>query len=170
MKVFSSILLLAASLYAAPPSWTPANFHGITLGHAHREDVVRTLGNPDSTSRNAYGEELLYKSRGDHKGDLTVQIDGAGIATEIQESFQVAIARTRIYKEFGNDAQAAQYSWAKCAANSLYRDPRGPLELTLYPSRGMAIWPDQAGYDFAAIHYLAHPPGLTRPPACISKR
>ena len=116
---------------------------------------------PDADSRTRNGEELLYKARGAHKGDLTVRLDRSGTITEIQESFPVAIPRTKIYQEFGKDALTAHFSLAKCAGNALYRDPRGAIELTLYPSRGIVLWPDQYGYDFAAIHYLAHSPGLT---------
>jgi hypothetical protein len=170
MRTIAAILLLAISLFAAPLPWTPANFRGLPIGRAHREEAVRSLGNPDADTRTASGEELAYKARGDHKGDLTVRLDRSGIVTEIDELFPIAIPRTQMYKEFGKDAQTAHFSWAKCAANALYRDPRGPLELTLYPSRGIVLWPDSSGYDFAAIHYLAHPPGLARPPACVAKR
>lgn len=164
-----AILMLNASLFAAPPTWTPANFHGLTLGRAHREDALRTLGTPDADSRTSNGEELLYKTRGSHKGDLTVRLDRSGIVTEIQESLPVAIPRTKLYQEFGKDALTAHYSRAKCAGDAFYRDPRGAIELTLYPSRGVVLWPDQYGYDFAAVLYVAKPPGLDRPPACVSR-
>ena len=181
MRVSFAILLLTASLWAAPPAWKPASFRGLTLGHARREDAVRTLGSPDADRRTRNGEELVYKARGAHRGDLTVRLDRSGTVSEIQESFSVAIPRTKIYQEFGEDALTAHFSVAKCAEDrlgdpiggaiydALYRDPRGPIELTLYPSRGIVLWPDQYGYDFAAIHYLARPPGLARKPACATK-
>lgn len=169
MRVSVAIFLLSASLLAAPPRWIPASFHGITVGQGHRQDVLRALGAPDGDRRTHDGEELTYKARGDHKGDLTVRLDRFGVASEVQESFPVAIPRTRIYKELGSDALTAHFSWAKCAANALYRDPRGSLELTFYPARGIVLWPDQAGYDFAAMHYVAQEPGLARPPACAAQ-
>jgi hypothetical protein len=170
MRLSAAILLLTTSLFAAPASWTPANFHGLTVGRAHREDALRTLGAPDAARATQSGEELSYKSRGDHKGELSVRLDRAGVITEIQEALPVAIPRTRIYKEFGKGALTAHFSKAKCAADALYRDPRGVIELTLYPTRGIALWPDQYGYDFAAILYLARPPGLARMPDCAAKR
>ena len=91
----AAILMLTASLFAAPPTWTASNFRGLTLGRAHREDALRTLGTPDADSRTSNGEELLYKTRGSHKGDLTVRLDRSGIVTEIQESLPVAIPRTK---------------------------------------------------------------------------
>jgi len=168
MRLFAAILLLTTSLFAAPPSWTAASFRGLVVGRVHREDVVRTLGAPDAGTRNPGGEELIYKARGDHKGDLSVRLNSAGIVVEIQEAFPVAIPRSQIYKELGKDALTAHFSNAKCAGDALYRDPNGAIELTLYPTRGIALWPDQHGYDFAAILYTAQRPGLTRAPACVN--
>jgi hypothetical protein len=174
MRIAATLLLLAVSLVGAPPSskprWTPASFRGLALGSAHRAGAIRLLGPPDAVTRTRNGEELLYKGRADHKGDLAVRLDRTGLVFEIQESFPVAIPRTRIYKELGADALTAHFSQAKCAANALYRDPGGAIELTLYPARGIVLWPDQLGYDFAAILYVAHPPGASRAPACASRR
>ena len=75
-----------------------------------------------------------------------------------------------MYKELGQDALTAHFSQARCAAAALYRDPAGAIELTLYPARGIVLWPDQFGYDFAAILYVARPPGASRAPACVSQR
>jgi hypothetical protein len=170
VRLSAAILLLTSSLFAAPPPWTPANFRGLTVGRAHRADAVRVLGTPDAASPTQNGEELSYKARGDHKGDLLLRLDRAGVITEIQEALPVAIPRTQIYKEFGKNALTAHFSKAKCAADALYRDPRGAIELTLYPARGVVLWPDQYGYDFAAILYVARPPGLAREPVCAVKR
>lgn len=170
MRIAATLLLLAASLFAAPPRWTPANFRGLAVGRAHRADAIHLLGPPDSSNRTHDGEELIYKGRGDHKGDLAVRLDRSGLVFEIQESFPVAIPRTKLYQEFGKDALTAHYSRAKCAADALYRDPRGAIELTLYPARGIVLWPDQYGYDFAAVLYVARPPGLAQKPACTSSR
>ena len=164
------MILFAASLFAAPPPWTTANFRGLRLGSAKRADVVRVLGAPDAANRSREGEELLYKARGNHHGDLSVRLNRTGVVIEIQESLPVAIPRTVLYKEFGNDALTAHFSRAMCGANAIYRDPRGAIELTLYPSRGIVLWPDQYGYDFAAILYVAQRPGLAREPACVAKR
>lgn len=161
------IVLLTTSLFSALPPWTPANFRGLILGTSHRADAVRVLGAPDSATRTANGEELIYRARGEHKGDLTLRLDRAAVITGIEESLPVAIPRTRIYKEFGNSPLTEHFSMAKCAANALYRDPHGNIELTLYPARGIALWPDEYGYDFAAIHYLARQPGLAHAPACV---
>jgi hypothetical protein len=171
MRVSVTLLLfLCVSVFAATPRWTPASFHGLTVGQAHREDALRALGSPDADQRTRDGEELIYKARGDHKGDLSVRLDRSGMVSEIQESFPVAIPRTQIYKELGSDALTARFSWARCAANALYRDPHGALELTFYPTRGIVLWPDQVGYDFAAMLYVAREPGLSRPPACTVRR
>jgi hypothetical protein len=170
MRFAAAILLLAASLFAAPPPWTSGGFGGLTVGRAHRADALRALGKPDLATPSPSGEDLLYKTRGGHHGDITVRLDHGGLVTEIQESFPVAIPRTQIYKELGNNAMTAHFSWAKCAGNALYRDPRGAVELTLYPALGIALWPDQVGYDFAALRYLARQPGLAHPPACVSRR
>jgi hypothetical protein len=182
----ASVILLAASLFAAPLRWTPANFRGLTLGNARRADVVRVLGPPDMQSRkrdsqtpnSQVGEELIYKGRGDHKGDLILRLDRAGVIVEIQESFPVAIPRTRIYKELGRDAVTAHYSRDRCGvpgkpavgllgSDTLYHDPNGAIELTLYPARGIYLWPDQYGYDFAAMYYAARPPGVSRPRCAV---
>jgi hypothetical protein len=127
------------------------------------------LSTPDAVTRNPNGEELTYKGRGDHRGELSLRLDRAGVIIEIQEAFPVSIPRTQIYKELGQEALTAHFSKAKCAGDVLYRNPRGAIELTLYPGRGIVLWPDQYGYDFAAILYLARPPGLTRVPACAAK-
>ena len=112
---------------------------------------------------------MRYKGRGDHKGDLTVRIDNrSDVISEIQESFPVAIPRSRIYKELGRDAVAAHYSQNKCG--DLYRDPNGVIELTLYPALGTYLWPDQYGYDFAAIYYSARPPGVEHRPPCTVRK
>lgn len=170
IRLSAAILLFTVCLFAAPPPWTAANFRGLTVGRAHREDAVRALGAPDSASLNRSGETLSYKAQGDHKGDISVLLNRLGIVTEIQEAFPISIPRTQIYKELGKDALTAHFSRAKCAADTLFRDPRGAIELTLYPSRGIAIWPDQYGYDFAAILYVARAPGLSRIPSCVAKR
>ena len=36
MRIAAAILLLTASLFAAPPRWTPASFRGLAVGSAHR--------------------------------------------------------------------------------------------------------------------------------------
>jgi hypothetical protein len=174
MQFFAAILLLAATLFpihlfAASPPWTAANFRGLTIGRGHREDLMRALGTPDAAHVDRNSEELTYKARGDHKGDLLVRLDRAGIVSEIQESFPVSIPRTQIYKELGQNALTAHFSKAKCGDGALYRDPRGAIELTLYPARGIVLWPDQYGYDFAAILYVARSPGLAHMPNCAAK-
>jgi hypothetical protein len=169
LRWLAAIFLLTASVTAAPMPWTPANFRGLTVGHARHEDALRTLGAPDTASRTRSGEELTYKSRGEHKGDLTLRLDGSGVITEIEEAFPVAIPRTQLYRELGKSPLTEHFSLAACAAGALYRDPRGGIELTLYPARGIALWPDQYGYDFAAIHYLARQPGLAHAPPCAIK-
>ena len=170
MRIAVAVLLLATSLVAAPPRWTPASFRGLTLGSAHRSEAIRLLGPPNADLRTRSGEELTYKQRGDHRGDLAVRLDRSGAVMEIKESFPVAIPRSRMYKELGQDALTAHFSTAPCAGNALYRDPAGAIELTLYPARGIVLWPDQFGYDFAAILYVARPPGASRAPACVSQR
>jgi hypothetical protein len=174
MRIAATLVLLAASLFAAPPPsklrWTPASFRGLAVGRAHRAEAIRLLGPPDAVTRTRSGQALIYKGRGSHKGDLAVRLDRTGLVFEIQESFPVAIPRTQIYKELGADALTAHFSQAKCAADALYRDPGGAIELTLYPARGIVLWPDQFGYDFAAILYLARQPGTSRAPACASRR
>jgi hypothetical protein len=169
MRLFLAILSLSTSLFAAAQPWTPAKFRGLTVGRARREDAVRTLGTPDADNRTGNGEELLYKARGSHKGELAVRLDRSGMITEIQESLPVAIPRTKLYQEFGKNALTAHFSRAKCVADALYRDPRGAIELTLYPASGIVLWPDQYGYDFAAILYVARAPGLARKPACAAQ-
>lgn len=169
MRIAAAILLLTSSLFALPPRWTPASFRGLVLGSAHRAEAIRLLGPPDADTRTRGGEELLYKQRGDHKGDLAVRLDRTGVIIEIKESFPVAIPRSRLYKELGQDALTAHFSQARCADGALYRDPGGAIELTLYPARGIVLWPDQFGYDFAAILYVARQPGADHAPACVSR-
>jgi hypothetical protein len=169
LRVPLVILLFCACLFAAPPHWKPANYRGLTVGQARRDDAMRTLGPPDAHTRTRDGEELFYKAHGDHKGDLTIRLDRSSIIFEIQESFPVAIPRTILYKEFGNDALTAHFSRARCASDALYRDPAGAIELAIYPSRGIVLWPDQFGYDFAAVLYVARQPGLERAPACATR-
>ncbi|HYU47582.1 MAG TPA: hypothetical protein VEK84_15570 [Terriglobales bacterium] len=141
------------------------------MGSSNRADAVHVLGEPDAHRRirsmdgNA-GEEVVYKAEGDHKGDLAVSLDRSGVIVEIRESLPVAIPRSRIYKELGRDAVTAHYTRDRCG--SFYRDPNGQIELTFYPARGIYLWPDQYGYDFAAIYYAARPPGADRPPRCAS--
>jgi hypothetical protein len=168
MRVLAIVLLLSVSLPAAPAPWSPASFHGLNLGYARREDALRALGPADADTHTRTGEELIYKTRGDHKGDLTIRLDRSGVVVEIQELLPVAIPRTVLYKEFGNDAMTAHFSRAKCAAGALYRDPGGAIELAVYPARGIVLWPDQYGYDFAAILWVVRQPGLSRAPACTS--
>jgi hypothetical protein len=170
MRLSAAILLLTASLFAGQPRWTPASFRGLALGSAHRAEAIRLLGPPDADSPTRSGEELIYKGRGDHKGDLALRLDRSGVVFEIKESFPVAIPRSRIYKELGQNALTAHFSLARCADNSLYRDPAGAIELTLYPARGIVLWPDQFGYDFAAMLYEARQPGTSHAPACVARR
>jgi hypothetical protein len=170
LRLLAVILLLAAGLLSQPLRWSPAHFRGLVVGSSHVNDVKRRLGPPDWTFYTPAITTMHYKGRGDHKGDLTVSVDNRSeVIREIQESFPVAIPRTEIYKELGRDALTAHYSRAKCAGGALYRDPAGALELTLYPERGIVLWPDQFGYDFAAIHYLARQPGTARTPACSTR-
>lgn len=169
VQCFAFVLLLTAIAWAAPVRWTPANFRGLILGSSHRAQAISVLGAPDASQRTASGEELTYHARGDHKGDLTLHLDRAGVIIEIEEALPVAIPRTEIYKELGKSAVTEHFSVAKCAAGALYRDPRGGIELTLFPARGIALWPDQYGYDFAALHYFARQPGLAHAPPCVGK-
>ena len=152
---------------AAPIRWTAATYQKLTLGRARRADVVRALGEPQSATKTKDGETLFYRTRGEHKGDLTVKLSRTGVVEEISEAFPVALSRTALYRELGKDAVTAHFSFAACAGNAIYRDPRGPLELTLFPRLGIVLWPDQYGYDFAAMRYSARQPGLERAPACV---
>jgi hypothetical protein len=170
MRFLTVILLLAVSAIAAPIPWKPANFHGLIVGSSRRADVLRIFGAPNATQHTPGTEELSYLARGDHKGDLTFRLDHSGTITQIEEAFPIAIPRTRIYNELGKDALTEHYYSAKCAGDALYRDPRGSIELTLFPARGLALWPDQNGYDFAALQYLPRRPGLARAPACVGRR
>jgi hypothetical protein len=173
------ILLIAAALAPSlaaqinPPGpkalWIPSNFRGLTMGHAHRADVLRLLGAPTESKKSAGGEELVYKGRGDHMGNLTLRLDMTGTLIEVEEMLPRAIPRTVLYKEFGAEPVTAHYSAAACAGGALYRDARGNLELTLYPGSGLYLWPDQYGYDFAAIHWSLRRPGLPNAPACVSR-
>lgn len=162
-----------AQLLAQPATpaarWAPAIYHGLKLGSATRADVLRALGAPDAAKKTKDGEQLTYHARGEHKGDLTLQLSRAGVLNAVEEAFPVAIPRTHAYRGFGKDAVTAHYSIAACAGGALYRDPRGRLELTLYPRLGLMLWPDQFGYDFAAAHYSAQPPGLAHAPACVKR-
>jgi hypothetical protein len=163
-------LLLASSLllWAAMPPWQPAYYHGLLVGRATRAEVLRALGAADSESTTGKAAELHYHGRGEHKGELIVRLGRNGRLSDVEEDFPVAIPRTIIYKELGKDAMTSHFSEAACAGRTLYRDPRGPIELTLYPALGIMLWPDQYGYDFAAIHYLPQPPGAPRP-ACVAR-
>ena len=169
MRWLLAILMLNASLFAAPPTWTPANFHGLTLGRAHREDALRTLGTPDADSRTSNGEELLYKTRGSHKGDLTVRLDRSGIVTEIQESLPVAIPRTKLYQEFGKDALTAHYSRAKCAGRCVLSRParcHRTHALSVARRRSLAR---SVRLRLRRRSVCCQAPGLDRPPACVSR-
>ena len=110
MRSIAAILLLAASLFGSPPPWTAGSFRGLTAGRARRADALRVLGAPTSPAPTPAGEDLLYKARGSHHGDLTVRLDRSGLITEIQESFPVAIPRT----------QALQRAWRQRADGSLF--------------------------------------------------
>ena len=45
--VACNLFMLNASLFAAPPTWTPANSHGLTLGRARREDAPAHAGHSE---------------------------------------------------------------------------------------------------------------------------
>jgi len=169
MQVLAVVILLATA-FSAPLPWSPANFRGLIVGKAHRADAIRTLGSPDASQHTPSGEELTYRARGDHKGDLTIRLDRSAVITQIEEAFPVAIPRSRIYKELGENAITEHFYAAKCADGALYRDPSGSIELTLFPAHGIALWPDQHGYDFAALQYLPRQPGLPHAPACVNHR
>jgi len=156
---------LSATLLLAALQWTPASYRGLTLGRAHRADVARVLGPPSSVTRTARGEELKYSAHGEHNGDLTIRLDRSGAVVEIEEELSPNLPRTTLYREFGKNPVTANFSQAACAEYALYRDPRGQIELTMYPERGIVLWPNRQGYDFAAIYYMAHAPGVPRP-AC----
>ena len=162
---------LVAQIIPPSPSqlWIPANFRGLTMGHAHRDDVLRTMGAPTESKKSAGGEELIYTGRGDHMGNLTFHLDITATLIEVEEMLPRAIPRTVLYKEFGAQPLTAHYSSATCASGALYRDAHGNLELTLYPGRGIYLWPDQYGYDFAAIHWSLRRPGLPHPPPCVPR-
>lgn len=147
--------------------WTPAKYHGLAVGRARRAEVLRVLGEPQAINKVKDGNELVYRARGEHRGDITVKLSRAGVVDEIREAFPVALPRTSLYRELGKDAVTARYGFAACTGNAIYRDARGPLELTLFPRLGVVLWPDQYGYDFAAMRYTARLPGLARRPACV---
>ena len=172
MRTAAALLLLAATFLACahaspqgesnttPLHWSPASYHGLILGSSKLEDVVRVLGNPSGWIQHGGIKSIDYRGRGEHGGDRIVLLKYSGVIIEIQESFPVAIPRSRIYKELGREAMTAHFSKDKCG--DLYRDPAGGIELTFYPARGIYLWPDQYGYDFAAIHYAAKPPWTDR--------
>ena len=129
------------------------------MGQAGRTAFIKALGRPDEERRSAEAgaaREMIYHGRGEHKGELAVQLDGRGVVIEVKELLTVAMPRTALYHELGQEATTAHYSFTKC--DGLKRDASGPLELTLYPRQGVALWPERRGYDFAAILYLARAP------------
>lgn len=147
--------------------WQAASFHGLKLGHATRAEVLRAFGAPNAERETTFSgaggpaHELVYERRGDHQGRLLVRLNRVGLVEEIVEQLPVALPRTIVYRELGNDAQTAHYSFVS-HDRTLRRDARGPLELTLYPTQGIALWPESLGYDFASILYLDRAPGMVR--------
>ena len=172
------ILFFVSSLVAQSP-WRAGQYHGLVPGKSSRAAVLKALGPPTETrtpslaafAAPACCEELLYRARADNGGDLSIAIRKGGEVVYIIDQFKTAMPRSTAYRKYGKDWHSRTYAFAKCAEHAgvvpLYREPGGPIELVEYPGRGILFWPADDAYDFFGVIYLAHAPGLTKPPACV---
>jgi hypothetical protein len=148
-------------------AWRPGQFGELTAGKSTRKDVVRLLG-AGQPKRGARLETYAYPHRGDFSGDLFVEVNRlSGIVETITVQFPTNLTRTQAYKKYGRDYNEVNYSIGDCSHEGLnppaYRDPKGPVELIEYPSKGLVLWPNREGFDFAAALYLAKPLPKSRP-------
>jgi hypothetical protein len=178
-------ILLASALFTVAPlaaqtAWHAHEFHGIVVGKSDKAAVIKAFGAPTTTRKpsltafasDACCEELVFVSKGDNGGGLSVAIRKNGAVVYILDQFKSAMPRSTAYKKYGKDWHNRSYSAAKCAERAgiapLFRDPAGPVELIEYPDKGMLFWPSNDGYDFFGSVYTATAPGLLRPPACVA--
>jgi hypothetical protein len=142
-------------------AWRPGQFKGLVAGKSTRMDVARVFG--ASVPKKVARIELYeYSGKGDFSADVTVEVARTtGVVETITERFSPNITRTQARKKFGEKYNEVQYSVAECpheGMNALaYRDPKGPIGLIEYPQQGLVLWPNQEGFDIAAVLYLAKP-------------
>lgn len=135
------ILLLAPFLSTQAPSlyaqnkpaqaWTPATYHGLTVGSSSKEDVLRVLGRPSSISRDSDSGEPLwtYQVTDPFPGSLEAYIKGGTTLGGFTLTVSRLVTKAEVIKVFG-----PTYHYSK---RSL---PFGPLEMMAYPNRGIAIF------------------------------
>lgn len=160
-------LVAVAGSAQQPALWKPGQFKELLTGKAKRKDVTRLLG---ETKRAKSGklETYTYPDKGELGGKLLVDVDAAsGIVESIIEQFSPNLTRTQAYKKFGKDYREVHYSVSTCpqvgSTPMVYRDPKGGMELLEYPQKGIILWPNQYGFDIAAVVYRAHPLPMKKP-------
>lgn len=153
-------------------TWKPGQFKELLTGKARRKDVTRVLGDTKPTKSGRL-ETYTYPDKGEFGGKLLVDVDAAtGIIESITEHFSPNLTRTQAYKKLGKDYREVRYSISTCpqvgSTPMVYRDPKGGIELLEYPQKGIILWPNQYGFDIAAVVYRAHPLPAKKP-VCSKK-
>lgn len=158
----ATLLLLCPAWAQATPKWHAGVYHNIVTGQSTRQDVVAALGEPDSIASDQRSEVLTYKRKGEFDGDVKVRIRKAtNRVHSVLVMFAPALPRMVAYRQFGREYQETRYSVLPCSNDTgmpnVYRDRKGNVELIEMPDKGLILWPDQVGYDFAVALFLPEP-------------
>jgi len=156
--VLGMILLALICGAEAQQTWKAGEFQGLLTGKATRKDVLRVLGATEA-SKNARIEIYSYPNDG---GKVVVEVNRqSGLVETIAQQYSPNITRTEASRRFGKDYREVRYSISPCpqtgAIPSVYRDPKGGIELLEYSGKGLVLWPNQYGFDIAAAVYRASP-------------
>lgn len=162
-----AMLGVAAIAGAQEPAWKPGQFKDLLTGKAKRTDVIRVLGE-SKPNRAAKIETYTYPDKGEFGGKLMVDVNpSTGLVETITEQLSPNLTRTQSYKKFGKDYREVRYSISNCPQQGsippVYRDPKGGIELLEYPQKGIVLWPNQYGFDIAAVVYRAKPLPAKKP-------
>jgi hypothetical protein len=125
------------------------------------------FGNAEPKQSGQY-EIYSFPGKGEFGGDVFVEVSRtSGKVEQITIKFSPNLTRTTTYKHFGNNYNEVHYSTAKCGDGvnpPVYRDSKGWLELLEIPSKGLILWPNEVGFDIAAVVFRAKPLPKSKPP------
>jgi len=154
-------MMLVAGMAAGQQekSWKAGQFGELVTGKATRKDVVRVLGE-SMPAKSGKLETYTYPDKGDFGGKVLIDVNSAtGLIDAVTVQFSPNITRTQAYKKYGKDYNEVRYSVSTCPQEGstpmVYRDAKGGIELLEYPQKGLILWPNQYGFDIAAVVYRA---------------
>lgn len=147
--------------------WHPAVYKGLIMGTSTQEDMIRVLGEPQSSELfndgNGSSEEWFhYESGGDFPGELVFSVDPKSKVILELILHPTKLSKEQAIKHFGQNYKSTRYEFCKGFEDEesapVYETPRGQFLTVEYRANGVAV-AIGANEEVEYISYLSRPLG-----------